>query len=144
MGQLFNRLRSFVRASVSDSTGSHGTSWANQMLDADDEELRRIIDELNADASSTSSHRRQSPPRDNDRTGPQQQLPPDVLRAHTVLNVPAAADAATIKSAYRSCIAQWHPDRHSRATPEAQAHAHQRAREINEAYVILKKFYSIS
>lgn len=144
MGQLFNRLRSFVRASVSDSTGRGGASWAHQVIHDEDEELRRIIDELNADASSTSSQRRQSSHGESSHAGSQQHLPAEVLRAHTMLNVPPLADAATIKRAYRTCIAQWHPDRYSRATQEEQARAHQRAREINQAYMTLKKYYSIS
>ncbi|MBU3699304.1 MAG: J domain-containing protein [Candidatus Kapabacteria bacterium] len=144
MGQLLDRLRNYVRASVSSGTGSSGKAWADRMIDSEDDELRRIIEELSSEpargatsgsATSDSSFRRSTPPPD---------LPTDVVRAHTMLNVPVTADAAAIKQAYKTAIARWHPDRHASSSAEEQARAHQRAREINSAYATLKKFYSIT
>lgn len=144
MGQLLNRLRSFVRTSISSSSNEGESAWAERMLNSDDDELRRIIDELNADASTSSQagHARSSTERPRQRAS--SAPPPEVLRAHTTLNVPVSADAAAMKQAYRSSIAAWHPDRHANASPEQQANALRRAREINEAYLTLKKYYSIT
>ncbi|MFM8771541.1 MAG: DnaJ family molecular chaperone [Candidatus Kapaibacterium sp.] len=144
MGQLLNRLRSFVRTSVSSSRNERESAWADRMLNSDDDELRRIIDELNADASTSSHHSQSRPSAERPRQGASSAPPPEVLKAHTTLNVPVSADAAAIKQAYRSSIAAWHPDRHASASPEQQATALRRAREINEAYLILKKYYSIT
>jgi len=114
------------------------------MMNSDDEELRRIIDELNADASTTSQSGPSRPSGERPRQGAGNAPPPEVLKAHTTLNVPVSADATTIKQAYRSSIAAWHPDRHASASPDQQANALRRAREINGAYLILKKYYSIT
>lgn len=146
MGQLFDRLRNYVRASVSSHSGPTGSSWSERMLDSDDDELRRIIEELSREGASasdtadtasgsTSPYQREKPPA---------AIPPDVLRAHTTLNVPVSADATSIKQAYKAAIARWHPDRHVNAPTDQQAIAQRRAREINDAYSTLKKFYSIA
>ncbi len=144
MGQLLNRIRSFVRTSVSSSLNERDSAWADRMLNSNDDELRRIIDELNADASSSSQGSQKHSGSERRRQGASSAPPPEVLKAHTTLNVPVSADAAAIKQAYRSSIAAWHPDRHASAAPEKQATALRRAREINEAYLILKKHYSIT
>lgn len=144
MGQLFDRLRNYVRASVSSRTGSDATQWADRMINSEDDELRRIIEELSREgASGASTADTRSGANTSYRPGPTQSLPPEVLKAHTTLNVPPTADASAIRKAYREAIARWHPDRHANATADEQAHAHRRAREINHAYATLKTYYSI-
>lgn len=148
MGQLFDRLRNYVRSTV--STRGTGGSWAERMIDSEDDELRRIIEELSREgaappgngrtrSTSDTSSRRDRPTAER----PKSTLPVEVQRAHTTLNVPVTADVAAIKQAYKKAIAEWHPDRHAGADAEQQALAHRRAREINQAYTTLKKFYSI-
>ncbi|MFN4908222.1 MAG: DnaJ family molecular chaperone [Bacteroidota bacterium] len=149
MGQLFDRLRNYVRSTV--STRGPSGSWAERLIDSEDDELRRIIEELSGDgapqpdtgrtrSTSDASSRRDRPATEP----PKAALPVEVQRAHTTLNVPVTADVAAIKQAYKKAIAEWHPDRHAGANAEQQALAHRRAREINQAYTTLKKFYSIS
>ncbi|HBB25770.1 MAG TPA: hypothetical protein DCZ59_05840 [Bacteroidetes bacterium] len=149
MGQLLDRLRNYVRSTV--STRGQGGSWADRMIDSEDDELRSIIEELSREgapppdsartrSTSDASSRRDRPAAER----PMAALPAEVQRAHTTLNVPVTADAAAIKQAYKKAIAEWHPDRHAAANAEQQSLAHRRAREINQAYSTLKKFYSIS
>ncbi|MEY3387062.1 MAG: DnaJ domain [Bacteroidota bacterium] len=114
------------------------------MIDSDDDELRRIIEELSRDGSAGESSHTSTSDRSAPRQPPSPELPQEVLRAHTMLNVPVTADGPTIKQAYKSAIARWHPDRHVHSPADEQARAHQRAREINDAYATLKKFYSIT
>lgn len=119
MGQLFNRIRNFARSSFSTELDRE---WAERILREDDEELRRIIDEL--------------PP-----VQPKRKLPADVLRAHTQLNIPVGASTEDMKKAYRTAIATWHPDRFAQASAEDQTKAQHQARAINAAYLLLKDFY---
>ena len=145
MGQLFDRLRNYVRSSVTSATRASDQSWANRMVESEDDELRRIIDELSREGASASDSRDTRSGRSSSyhhRAQPAE-LPADVVKAHTTLNVPVTADASAIKQAYKAAIARWHPDRHVSAPAEQQAIAQRRAREINDAYATLKKFYSI-
>lgn len=144
MGQLFDRLRNYVRASVPSGMVPNSTSWADRMIDSEDDELRRIIEELSREgAPAAGNSDTRSGATTSSRPRPAQALPPEVLKAHTTLNVAPTADVAAIRQAYRSAIARWHPDRHANATADEQAHAHRRAREINHAYATLKAYYSI-
>ena len=53
-----------------------------------------------------------------------------------LLGVPPDATAAEVRAAWRKLMLRWHPDRHP-GDPEAQRAAHERAREINEAWAAL-------
>ncbi len=139
MGQLFNRLRNFARSHARSSDSD--LQWAERMVGNDDDELKRIIDELHKDYTegrSTRTSERTSQTRERSSS---QTLPPEVLRAHTTLNIPVGSSIDQIKKAYRSSIATWHPDRFATATPDEQKHAHTRAHEINAAYIALRNHY---
>jgi DnaJ-domain-containing protein 1 len=130
MGQIFDRITNILRSRLADDR--QPSAWADHMLSADDDELRRIIDELSSDGTPPPPPRSEPPPRT---------VPPDVERAHTTLGVAVGADVATIKKAYRSAIARWHPDRFANAPADEHARAQARAREINTAYITLKNHY---
>lgn len=121
MGQIFDRINRIARAHWTGLTDSD-TAWAEQVLASEDDELRRIIDELRA-------------------VPPTPSVPPDVDRAFRILDLPATASAAEVRTAYRRLIAQWHPDRFAGATAEEQRLAHERARELNAAYLLLKAYH---
>ncbi len=121
MGQIFDRINRIARAHWSSLTDSD-TAWAERVLSSDDDELRRIIDELQSEPPSPS-------------------VPPDVAQALRVLGLPTTATAEEVRSAYRRLIAQWHPDRFVGATAEEQHRAQERARELNAAYLLLKAYH---
>lgn len=138
MGQLLNRLRDFARTSLNTRL-EH--DWAERIIQDDDEELRRIIDELSQEEPQPrATHGATSEPPHNQQ---KHNLPNEVLRAHTLLNVPVGASVDVIKKAYRTAIATWHPDRFVQASSEDQAKAQHQARAINAAYLRLKDFYQI-
>lgn len=60
------------------------------------------------------------------------------LDSHELLGVARNASAEDIKRAYRQEIAQYHPDKWSKADASAQDYARKRAAAITEAYSILK------
>lgn len=130
MGQIFDRITNILKSRLADTAPS--TDWAERMLASDDEELRRIIDELSADGQGAPPPRSSPPP---------SSVPPDVVKAHTVLNVPVGATADEMKKAYRAAIARWHPDRFTNTSADEHARAQTRAREINAAYIVLKNHY---
>ncbi len=60
------------------------------------------------------------------------------LDSHELLGVARNASADDIKRAYRQEIAQYHPDKWSKADASAQEYARKRAAAITEAYSMLK------
>lgn len=82
---------------------------------------------------------------------PPPQDPPDfdnpesarVERAlHTLGIAVRPQEFAPIRRAWKSLIQAHHPDRHARASPEAQRHAAKRTAEINAAYQVLEQAYA--
>lgn len=119
---------------------SHRSSSTSieDILAGDDDELRRIIDELTRDHEPAQTTSEPQP------TTPPTSVPQNIVAAHTVLNVPVGASHDHIKKAYRTSIAAWHPDRFANADAEAHANANTRAREITSAYQTLKSYYGIA
>ena len=134
MGQIFNRIKRITRSLGADERTP--SAWDESLLSSDDDELRRIIDELSGDESTNS----QPPP------PPQQHgnVPVEVLKAHTILNVAVGSTTDLMKKAYRTAIAKWHPDRFTQASASDHEVAQQRAREINAAFITLKNHYRFS
>lgn len=118
---IVERILRIVRAELADRFGSRS---AQPSVDVDDEELRRIIEELNA----SHAQKQQRPP----------QVDGAVAWAYQTLGVSPSASNEEIKAAYRRAIRQVHPDRFARAPADQQRWAAQRAQEINRAYAILK------
>ncbi|MBL7998844.1 MAG: DnaJ domain-containing protein, partial [Candidatus Kapabacteria bacterium] len=124
------------------------------ILDAGDDELRRIIDELNTprpangsatdgdqQSESTSGRQKQreyqrTPP-PHDRSAPRYDR--TVQNAYTALGLKPSATIDDIKSAYRKLMLTYHPDRVAHQTPAQQEQAKRKAQEINIAYEILQK-----
>ncbi|MBC8124763.1 MAG: J domain-containing protein [Candidatus Kapabacteria bacterium] len=134
MGQIFDRIKRITRSLGADQRTP--STWDESLLSSDDDELRRIIDELSGDESTNS----QPPPTPQ----PHGNIPAEVLKAHTILNVAVGSTTDLLKKAYRTAIAKWHPDRFSQASAADHAVAQQRAREINAAYITLKNHYRFS
>ena len=128
---IFSRIKNIVASELS-SQRSPSPS-IEDILSGDDEELRRIIDELSRDSPPW------TPPQP-----PPASIPQHIVAAHTVLNVPVGSSHEHIKKAFRTSIAAWHPDRFARADAETHARATARAREITSAYQTLKSYYGIA
>lgn len=135
MGQIFDRIKRIAKSYGNDAEQS--SSWTERLFSSDDDELRRIIDELSSGGPMADAPPPPPPPR-------QTSIPPDVLKAHTTLNIRVGATPAEMKKSYRSAISQWHPDKFVNVSPEEHTRAQQRAREINAAYITLKNHYRFS
>ncbi|GIV54651.1 MAG: hypothetical protein KatS3mg039_1169 [Candidatus Kapaibacterium sp.] len=116
---IFKRILRILRAEVHDHLGS----FEHEPFDNGDQELRRIIEELN-------------------RPRAQQQQAPGttgvVEWAYRTLGISPSATNDEIKAAYRRAIARTHPDRFAHASEQQQRAAVLRTQDINRAYAILK------
>jgi molecular chaperone DnaJ len=56
-----------------------------------------------------------------------------------VLGVRSGTSADEIKKAYRQLIKKYHPDVYAKSQPELQHFAHEKAKELNDAYDTLSK-----
>ena len=59
--------------------------------------------------------------------------------AHAVFGVGPEATRQELQAAYRSLVAQYHPDRVANLAPEFQEVAHDKMTEINAAWEDLKR-----
>ena len=65
--------------------------------------------------------------------------PPDDLRlAYAALEVPYAADFATVRKSYRALMRKFHPDRHA-GSPEKQKAATELAQKLSAAYQLIER-----
>jgi hypothetical protein len=64
---------------------------------------------------------------------------PRIANARKVLGLNSQATAEEIKKAYRQLIKKYHPDVYAKSQPELQYFAHEKAKELNEAYATLNK-----
>jgi hypothetical protein len=62
----------------------------------------------------------------------------DLARFYHLLGLEPDASPEAVKVAYRDCVDAWHPDRFTHS-PERQQRAQARLRQINEAYVRLRR-----
>lgn len=120
MGQILDRISRLAKAYWSDNASEY--DWADRALNSEDEELKRIIDELNKEPLT---------PR----------APEHVIEALGVLNCLADATEKEARASYRLLMSQWHPDKFVSAGPKEQETARSRSREINAAYVIVKAYF---
>lgn len=63
---------------------------------------------------------------------------PSLSQAYATLGVTAEATNGEVKEAYRSLVKQWHPDKFATATPQEQARAEERFKQVQAAYEKVK------
>lgn len=129
MGQIWDRISRIAKSTFADNYST--TPVAERLLHSDDDELRRIIEELtkqkdNTEHTSTNSH----------------QPPSDVMTiasAAAILGVSPDAPPDHIKSAYRKKLLEFHPDRVLTLSKEQQEIARERTIALNAAYQFLRQ-----
>lgn len=140
MGQLFNRLKDFIKVSVADASGD--LDHAQRIIDAEDDELRRIIEELRRDGPSGNASSQQSSHRSSQQhhAGQQSAVPAEVLTAARVLGVTYDTPADVVKRAYRKRIGAVHPDRMAGRSADEQRRAEEEAKAVNAAYDTMQRY----
>ena len=129
MGQIFDRLKNFVKSeiSINDDLNYHFEKQSEN-------DLKHIIDELNKkkdEQQDTSNKNKQKDYSQN------MQLSLDDV--YKILEIKPNSSVEEIKSAYKKKIKEYHPDRLSGLGAELQNLANQKTQEINSAYNLLKQ-----
>ena len=140
MGQIFNRIKNITKSYINDT---EDLNYANKIIDSDQDNLKRIIDELNSKEKSKSSSNNTNPNNGNHRntnTNTSNQTSPFTLNdAYSILEINSNSDIDSIKTAYKTKIKEYHPDKVQTMGKEIQEIANRKTKEINDAYNLIKK-----
>jgi len=131
VGQLFNRISKFVKSEIDDYKVT-----SNKYSDDSDDELKRIIDELEKEktfkeksSDSTKDYRNQ---KDENKVF-------TLDGAYSILGLKSSATNEEIKSAYKQKMKEYHPDRVANLGIELKQLAELKTQQINNAYEMIKK-----
>jgi DnaJ-domain-containing protein 1 len=134
--QIFDRISRIIKSNKSDYTRN-----LNDIFEDEDDELKRIIDELNNEkktSGKTNDHNKY-----NDYSNVKEQktdFPEEIKNAFMVLGISYVSDNEQIKSVYKKKMKEFHPDKVSHLSDEIRNRAESRAKDINEAYNKIRKF----
>ena len=125
MGQIFNRMFRIAKSYRNDR------NLTNEALLSDDEELKRIIEELNEKQNRHTQT-------DKNKNKVIQNRKIDIEEAYGILKIDKNAGIDEIKSGYKKRIKEYHPDRLENFGDEIKELASNKTREINLAYSMIK------
>lgn len=131
MGQIFNRFKEYLKSEIS----FNETEIPNQ-----DEELKKIIDDLNKPPKEENNNYQSSHEQDPATSASTNM---DLKRACTILEIPLDADLETIQNSYRKMIKEYHPDKVHNLGKEIRLLAEKKTIEINQAYEYIKTIKNI-
>lgn len=124
MWQILNRISRIIQSNTTGATNN------NKVFESEDDELKRIIDELNSDKSRNNKEQQSNYKNtEND----------DVMEAFNTLGIAPNSDAQAIKTAYRNKMKEYHPDRFVKLDKELQEKSRKKSQAINIAYDVLQK-----
>jgi preprotein translocase subunit Sec63 len=127
MRQIFDRISRII------SSNFRAKQYHSDILDEDDSELRKIIDELNKDSEDSFNKKKKE-------TRAEARKDKAVEDAYRILGLKYGSPADEIKKAYKQKIKQYHPDRNINLPEENRAEIERNAREVNNAYKVLKAY----
>ena len=122
MGQIFNRIKNLSKSYINDAD-SFTTSRFD--INSEDEELKNIIDELSSGKTSNGTRQQEEKYKTS-------QI--DLQSAYKILGINPDAENEEIKSAYKTKIKEYHPDRLDNFGDEIKDLAVRKTKEINEAF----------
>ncbi len=132
---IFDRARRIAESYWSDNFSRD----AHLPPNSEDEELRRIIEEL---SSEDGKKKRDNENFKNDfKNKSSGTHNPDAAKFKSAMNVLGISESATIdeiKSAFKKKMREFHPDKVATQSKEKQDTAQKKAQEISEAYQFLK------
>lgn len=117
MGQIFNRIMNISSSYANFREETHSYSFEN-----DDDELKRIIDNLDSEQKNNSNSYASYREKDN----------------YDILGVSSKSTKDEIYSAYKNLLKQYHPDKVATLGKEIQEIARIKTMEINQAFQKIK------
>ncbi len=139
MGQIFDRLKNIWKSQAVDFDVNN----ANRIVNDKDDELKRIIDELNNPKTNQQKKQQNNYEQSNHSSNHSNvRTNNEFINACRILNVSPNADVTQIKSAYKKLIKEHHPDKF--ANKNNQSAAQTKTQEINNAYNYLKKYLNFN
>ncbi|OGU13576.1 MAG: hypothetical protein A2X61_02100 [Ignavibacteria bacterium GWB2_35_12] len=138
MGQLFNRISRYIKSETQEVVETDLISVSTHHYKNDsDEELKKIIDELNKDK--TAKDKSSDSSKDNS-TQKNEKKVFTLDDAYSILGLKSEATNDEIKSAYKQKVKEYHPDRVANLGEELKQLAEQKTQQINKSYEMLKKY----
>lgn len=129
MGQIWDRISRIARATFNESSA---IGASERIIRSDDDELRRIIEDLSSQKTGRQDEKQLPSTEYSDRND-------EMLgKAAKILGVAIDASPESITTAYRRKILQVHPDRVTMQNKEAQEAARQKTIELNDAYKLFR------
>ncbi|MPN01458.1 DnaJ-like protein DjlA [bioreactor metagenome] len=136
---IINRIINITRANFSSATNNIINKNDDLFLD-DDDELKKIIDELDNHTSfNEQTFDKQAEPKNPFQPNNAEQITQEVSDALKVLEISIDSDEALISKAFRAKLKQFHPDKHPESTPAELEYYKNKTTELIEAYKIIKK-----
>ncbi|MFC2131461.1 DnaJ family molecular chaperone [Bacteroidota bacterium] len=126
MGQILNRMFRIAKSYSNDRNLTNEASLSK------DEELKRIIEELNK----KKQHHHSEDKRNKNKVLQAKKI--DIEEAYGILKIEKNAGIDEIKSGYKKRIKEYHPDRLENFGDEIKELARIKTREINMAYSMIK------
>ena len=125
MGQIFNRISRIARSYLNDDG-----SKLNLNFESEDDELKRLIDEISKEAKKEKQEK-------SNFTPPDEKV--DLSNAYTILEVNSNSSLEQITASYKKKLKEYHPDRVSNLGKDIQELAHMKTVQINQAYKLIKE-----
>lgn len=131
MGQILNRIFKIAKSYINTESDLNS---ANRIIGNEDEELKKIIDELNQEKDKQSSEK-------GNQKKSSQSFDTEITldMAYRILGLNLDASIEDIKTAYKQKMKDYHPDRVANLGEEIRELAAKKTTEINKAYEIIKK-----
>lgn len=126
--QIFDRISRIFKSNISENFNTK-TYFENE-----DDELKRIIDELNSGKSE-----KKSKVEDNANHNSNSSSLSELDKAYHALGVSRSSSNDEIKATYKKKMKEFHPDKVSRQNDDVRKKAEIRSKEINAAYTIIRK-----
>lgn len=127
MKQIFDRISQILRA----EKNSKNYDFADLLNRNEDDELKKIIDELNSEKKQTKQN--------NFNQKDTKKNISNLDEAFKVLGIDNNSTIEQIKEAYKTKMKEYHPDRVSGLGEELQNLARTKTQQINEAYSFIRK-----
>jgi DnaJ-domain-containing protein 1 len=140
MGQIFNRIKNIAKSYTNDF--DLDLNAAENLINGKDDELKRSIDDLNSKSANNNRQNRSNDPNKHYRENSKPKDDTTTMnmdRAYSILEIDVNSSIDVIKSAYKTKMREYHPDKTQNLGKEIQDLANKKTKEINDAYSYLKK-----